>query len=121
MSKFPLYDRLSSNTPSRDLTMAQKMSFVKKIKKIDQNGYELMYALMRMYQLENEEENSSFIVPYNGVFQNNDIIFDINELPKKLRQILLKFLTVHIRKMKEEDIIKNSPVKRLENQSPNKL
>jgi hypothetical protein len=102
MSKFPLYDSLSKDISTTDLTASQKRSFLKKIIKIDQNGHELVYALIRMYQIENGEENTSFTLPYNGTFTGSDINFDVDKLPKNLKQILYKFLSVHLKKMKEE-------------------
>ena len=67
-----------------------------------------------MYQVENNEENTSFTLPYNGTFNGNDINFDLDKFPIVLKQILFKFLEVHIKKMKEEiSIEKQTPVKRL--------
>jgi hypothetical protein len=114
MSKFPLYDSLSKDIPETDLTSAQKRSFVKKILKIDKNGYELIFALIRMNQVENDEQNTGFTLPYSGSFVENDIQFDLNKFPNILKQILFKFLKVHLDKMKEEmNIEKQTPIKRI--------
>ena len=114
MSKFPLYDSLSKNIPETDLTVSQKKLFIKRLDKIDHEGHELVYALIRMYQMENNEENTSFTLPYNGKFIDNDISFDLNSLPIPLKQILSNFLSAHIAKMKEEiTIAKNTPVRRV--------
>lgn len=114
MSKFPLYDSLSKDIADVDLTTSQKRSFIKKILKIDQTGHELVYALIRMYQIENGEENMSFTLPYSGTFVENDINFDLDKLPKKLKQILYKFIGVHLDKMKEErSLVKQTHVKRV--------
>lgn len=113
MSKFPLYDSLIKDIKQTDLTSQQKKSFLKKILKIDSNGQDLIYALIRMYQIENGEENIGFILPYNGNYVENDIHFDLDKFPIDLKQILFKFLGVHIKKMKEEKTIeKQTPVKR---------
>ena len=114
MSKFPLYDSLSKDLPNVDLTLIEKKLFIKKIAKIDNNGHELVYALVRMYQVENNEENTSFTLPYNGTFVDSDIHFDLDKFPIYLKHILFKFLSVHIDKMKEEKTIeKQTPVKRV--------
>jgi hypothetical protein len=114
MSKFPLYDSLSKNIPDIDLTSAQKKSFVKIISKIDENGNDLLYALIRMYQVETNEKNTSFTLPYNGTFIDNDINFDLDKFPNSLKQVLFKFLGVHLEKMKEEkNNENNTPVKRI--------
>jgi len=123
MSKFPLYDSLSKDLPKKDLTPAQKRAFIKRVLKIDKNGHDLVYALIRMYQVENNEENTSFTLPYNGIYvdgqngqsnQHRDINFDLETFPAYLKQILYKFLGAHLNKMKEEQsIAKQTPVKRV--------
>lgn len=114
MSKFPLYDSLSNDIENKDLSPTQKSAFIKRILKIDENGYELVYALIRMYQVENDEKNTSFTLPYNGTFVESDIHFDLEKFPNTLKQILFKFLGVHIDKMKEEKSIENqTPIKRV--------
>jgi len=114
MSKFPLYDSLSKNIKNKDLSFSQKRSFLRKIDKIDTHGHELVYALVRMYQIENGVDNTSFTLPYNGSFINNDIKFDLDKFPNKLKQILYKFLGIHLDKMKEErHIASQTPVKRV--------
>ena len=105
MSKFPLYDSLSKDIENKDLSNAQKCDFIKRIPKIDNNGHDLVYALIRIYQVENEEQNLIFNLPYNGTFIDNDIHFDLEKFPYKLKQILFKFLGIHIDKMKEEKSI----------------
>lgn len=106
MSKFPLYDSLNTNIKNKDLTVIQKKDFIKKIDILDKNGHELIYALIRIYQMENDEDNTSFILPYNGIYINKDMKFYIENLPNKLNHILYKFIKVHLKKMKEEGNIK---------------
>ena len=114
MSKFPLYDSLSKDIKNRELTVAQKKDFVKKVSQLDQNGHELLYAVIRMYQVENKENNTCFALPYNGLFLDSDIKFDLENFPKKLKQILFKFIKIHLGKMtEEENIEKQTPVKRV--------
>lgn len=102
MSNFPLYDRLANDVKNKDLTIKQKDDFVKKIKKIDSNGTELIYALIRVFQLEDSDGINSFKIPYGGTHNGSDIIFDLNDLPNKLKQILYKFIKIHHNTMKEE-------------------
>ena len=102
MSKFPLYDRISKDITDTDLSKSQKELFIKRINRMDTEGHELTYALIRMYQVENNEENTSFTLPYSGIYSGNDVVFDIDKLPNKLTQILFKFLYIHIKKMNEE-------------------
>lgn len=113
MSRFPLYDSLYKDIPINDLTLVQKKMFMKKILKIDMNGHEIIYALIKMYQVLNEE-NNMIALPYKGLYYSKDISFDLDLFPVSLKHILLKFIGVHIYKMKEEYAIeKQSNVKRL--------
>ena len=110
MSKFPLYDSLNTNVKNKDLTVLHKKDFIKKINILDHNGHELIYALIRIYQMENEEDNTSFTLPYNGSYINKDMKFEMSNLPHKLKHILYKFIKVHLKKMKDE---KNIELKRV--------
>ena len=103
MSNFPLYDNLLNKTSSSDLTVKQKEEFTKMIKNIDQNGYELIYILIRIFQIENNEDKSTFKLPYGGKYVKNDIKFNLEDLPNQLKQILYKFLNIHIKSINEKN------------------
>lgn len=100
-SNFPLYTSLSSGIVDKDLTAKQKDDFIKKTEEMDEEGHELIYALMRVFFLENES-SSPFNVLYEGKRVDNNIVFDLSNIPKKLRQILYKFAKIHVKKMKED-------------------
>lgn len=104
MSNFPLYDNLITEVTSfEDLSNKQKEQFMKMVVDIDDNSSELIYALIRVYQLENSENKNIFTLPYDGKFIEGDLKFDLNELPNQLKQMLYKFLTLyHGNKAKEE-------------------
>jgi hypothetical protein len=96
MSNFPLYDNLIAEVQSfEDLTNKQKDEFMKLVVDIDDNTSELIYALIRVYQLENSENKNTFTLPYDGKFIDKNVKFDLNELPNQLKQILHKFLILH--------------------------
>ena len=95
MSKFPLYDDLIKNTLYTDLTVKNKNEFLNLVQKIDENGQEIMYILIKIYQIEHNE-NHGFTIPYGGSYADNDINFDLDKLPNKLKQLLFKFLKTHI-------------------------
>ena len=100
MSTFPLYDNLLGEVTSfEDLTVKQKDDFMKVINDIDDNATELVYALIRVYQLENSENKNTFTLPYDGKYvennKNKDIRFDLNELPNQLKQMLYNFLRLY--------------------------
>ena len=102
-NNLPLYDNLFKETTNEDLTTKEKEDFIKLIKNIDQNGFEMAYALIRIYQLENHEDKSTFKIPYGGKFINEDIMFNLHDLPCHLKQILYKFLIIHTKAMKEDN------------------
>lgn len=98
-----------SNLKEKDLTSSQKGSFLKKTSKIDTDGRELMYALIKVYEKENEQTLSK--LPYGGRMENGAITFDLCNIPTKLRQLLYKFLNAHIDKMAEESKLNKARVK----------
>lgn len=110
MSNFPLYDNLLKKISNDDLATKQKDEFMKIVKTIDVNGSELIYALIRTYQLENNEDKSTFKLPYGGKFVKDDMKFDLNELPNELRHILYQFVLIHQKTSEEEDIIQENRI-----------
>lgn len=106
MSNFPLYDNLFNEVHdmNEDLTDKQKDEFMKLIKNIDVIGSELIYVLIRIYQLENTEDKSTFKLPFGGKFIKEEIKFDLNELPNKLKHMLYKFVNIHKKSSEEEKI-----------------
>ena len=101
MSNFPLYISVSTGIVEKDLTATQKADFVKKVNKMDLGGHELVYALIKVYYMENAND-SPFTLPYGGKYIDNDMTFDLDHLPTKLRQIIYKFAKIHVKRMKEE-------------------
>jgi len=111
MSNFPLYDSLSVESENIDLTTKQKDELIKLIKNFDdddEEGNERIYVLIRMFQLENSEDKSTFKIPYGGKYVKNDLKFDLNDLPFKLKQMIYKFVKIHAKTIKEENEIKQN-------------
>jgi hypothetical protein len=106
MSNFPLYTSLSTNLSTKDLTIAQKSDFIKRVSKMDPDTCELIYALIKSYHLEHESKDSSFVLPYKGSLAQDRINFNLLNFPKQLRQLLYKFVTIHSKKLKEDKKIK---------------
>lgn len=103
MSNFPLYDSMIYKIPNKDLTKKQKDDFISKIKNIDNDGAECIYSLIRVFEIENGENDSgTFKLPYCGKYVKKNMKFDLEQLPNKLKQILYKFLLIHIKKMEED-------------------
>jgi hypothetical protein len=106
MSDFPLYQDLVKNIEeNKVITDEDKNDLIKKIKKVDENGHELIYALIRKYQLQNE---NGFGLPYEGKMMKLGLKFDLENIPDNCIQLLILFCDKHLEKMKEEQkLLKN--------------
>jgi len=106
MSSFPLYDSLIKDIPKKDLLVKQKVEFMTKIKEVDDGGRDLVYALIQFYFIENEG-NCSENLPYKGKREEvkkgkENLTWTFTDFPIKLRQILFKFVRMHVHNMEEE-------------------
>lgn len=102
MSNFPLYDSLIKNMEEEEMTIKEQDKFMKMIKNFDIDGFEKIYCLIRIFQLENSEDKSTFKLPYGGKFIKNDISFDFNDFPIELKKLLYRFAKMHSKILKEE-------------------
>lgn len=106
MPQFPLYDTLISTVPNKDLTVLQKKEMIKRIPALDQDAHELLYALIKSFYIEHQSNHSvNLELPFNASLQKNKIVFNLLELPNKLRQLLYKFITIHNKKLQEDQLI----------------
>ena len=98
MNNFPLYETLNSElsaTDLKDLSVKQKEKCIEKLKHLDQNGQELVYMLIR-----SSSEDISF-VPFGGQLWKNDIRFNFNDFPVRLKHLINKFLDLHTARQEE--------------------
>jgi hypothetical protein len=103
MDDFPLYNTLSKNLPKKDLSLKQKKDFITKIEDINTQGSELIYALIRAYQILNQGDTPNEKLPFEGqIINENNLEFNISKIPIELRQILYKFLCLHIKSIQEQ-------------------
>lgn len=123
MTNFPLYDSLVKDLPKRDLTVKQKEDFLVKVQEINDAGTELLVALIQYHALQSGETTNGTTngttvekVPYKGTCvgtknakcaktvksNTEDITWDLLSFPIKLRQILYKFVAMHLKSMMEE-------------------
>lgn len=107
MSGFPLYDNLIKDLPKKDLNVKEKETFIKNMKKINMDGLELVYVLISLYSEQNEECDSSNLVPYKGYKEvDSDGTYTFSwvytQFPIKLRRLLSLFVTIHLKKQEEE-------------------
>lgn len=107
-NNFPIYGTLFKDSEDRDLSIAQKNAFIKKLQIIDQSGMDLIYAIIMLYYIEHEDV-TTHIVPYGGKFEGDSLQFNLDNLPNKLRQMLNKFVIIHIKSMNENlETIRNN-------------
>jgi len=106
MSSFPLYDNLNQQTEniSNALSSNEKILLSDNIKKIDNDGHKIIYALIRYFQMKHFQ-NNGIDLPYSSKKQKSGYKFDIDCLPNQLQQILFLFSKIHINKMKEDEVL----------------
>jgi len=108
MTNFPLYDSLSKDLPTKDLTVKQKEEFVDSIQNMDQNGKNLVYTLIQFYFMENEDDSLvEDELPYDGIRENGErglknLTWVFTDFPTPLRHILYKFSRMHLQNLQEE-------------------
>lgn len=106
MNSFPLYNRIVNNVPNCDLTQEEKEFFIDNIKNMDELGKELLFVLIFQFSTENKKKRNNK-VPYKGKKETiNDEVsnftWNLQDLPITLRQMILKFMKMHLVKMEEE-------------------
>jgi len=87
---FPLYESLKNNE-FKELTDDEKDTLVEKIKNMNDEKQEIVYALMKVYYIEEKNTVSSNELPYNGKELKNRLKFDMDQIPSKLQYILKSF------------------------------
>lgn len=87
---FPLYDSLKNNE-FKELTDDEKDTLVEKIKTMNDEKQEIVYALMKVYYMEEQNRLISNELPYNGKELKNRLKFDLDQIPSKLQYILKLF------------------------------
>ena len=101
MKEFPLYDTLIKDVDDKELSVKYKKDLLKNIGKINDKGHELLYVLIKIYSMEHEDEKLE--IPYKGKFTSlNDLEFDLENLPNQLKQMINRFINLHLKVMKEE-------------------
>jgi hypothetical protein len=106
MNCFPLYDNLLQELPNKELTQRQKQDIIKNILSVNLNGLELIYSLIHFYYIQNEKDSVISELPYNGIKVKNDnntynVTWDIDLFPTKLKQLLHKFISIHLKSIGE--------------------
>lgn len=104
INNFPLYKILydhvkkNGNKPLSIHDKEQFFTFIEKeeIDKLDK--HEIIYTIIRIYDLKNTKKNSSkiFDIPYNGKeVDKNNYTFEFNKLPVFLQKMLIQFVKIN--------------------------
>jgi len=107
MSGFPLYDNLILQISKKDLSVKQKTEFIQLLGIIDNQGKERIYALIQFYFMENESKQVKETLPYKGVCNRagdsgcTNVTWVLTNFPIKLRQLLYKFIKMHVKSLQE--------------------
>ena len=121
--KFTLYQTLDANIPKRDLTIAQKNKIINIIDNVlDEQGLELLYALIKHYNMNvdkanNELYNCEITKKQNDIY---DVEWNLTNLPIHLRQIIYKFICLEEKRLEEAVERRGAQVKMKINITPQK-
>jgi len=90
MSNFPLYESLKA----KDSITVNKSDFIKKFKKLPTTSHELIYALIKSYQIDHKIDILGSLLPFKGkkLRTKGSIKFNLLEVPEALQVILYRFI-----------------------------
>lgn len=109
MNNLDLYKSLILNISKKDLTAVQKKELIDKISICDKEGHNLIYSLIKTHFNQNNlNPENNLVIPYDGNKKNDGFEFNLLNLPNELRQILLKFVILHTRKIEVDNELKNN-------------
>lgn len=108
-SSFPLFDTLHSETEGihTPLTYDDKLRLCNDIKEMDQEGYDLLYAIIRTYYLEKEKGIKDHI-PYSPKVHKSGYKFDMTFFPPRLLIMIRRFVSLHKKKLSEEELMRST-------------
>lgn len=91
---FPLYNHLIKKTHTHLLDDNDKTEFVDKVRTLDSNKHELVYAIIRTHQV-TTEPGTFYQSPYKSKRQKNGVKFDFDQFPLQLQNILVEFVRMN--------------------------
>jgi hypothetical protein len=110
LHNFTLYNVLVKEAENTEMSAEEKINMSKLIKKIDIEGCEFVYAIIRCYQIERDtvDQHVSSSLPYEGKMTKTCIKWDMDKFPNDLLRIIELFLKKHILKMNEEKVLRQT-------------
>ena len=88
-----LYNSLSYNLPSDDITENEKKEMTEKLELLDTESKEIIYILM-LHDWNRFNPNTKVVFPYKTKQTENYMEIKIDCLPIRLKRILLKFINI---------------------------
>jgi len=95
---FPLYETLCETMKKdfAELDDEEKKNIIEKIKVMEDEKQEIVYALIKAYYMEEQQSFlSSKDLPYEGKVLKNRLKFDLDCIPSKLQYILKLFCSIN--------------------------
>lgn len=100
-ASLPIYTTILQNIPSNiSINDDDKSELILNIEKYE-DTHELIFAIIRCYQINNSNDNST--IPFYGRYlkTKKSYKFDITYIPDKLIKILIEFYKLHINSIKK--------------------
>ena len=96
MTMIPVYSLIQSQLKSTDtisdLTDVEKEQFIKNVLGMDKVGLELMYCIIRSYEIDKGLDNT---LPFNGKILKSGVRFELDSFDIPLKHMLKKFIEMH--------------------------
>jgi hypothetical protein len=98
----PLFNSLFQESENnQNLTENEMKEMTESIKILDREGHEILFALIRHYQLKIDQQPIEK-EPYDFKSIKSGYKFTIHKLPSKLQIMLKNFVDLHSKKLQEE-------------------
>ena len=99
MNSFPLYSNIKNQVQNKGLIITKKIKeqFKKDFKKVDTDSHELIYALIRAYQLD-KNINIDNLLAFKARKLKYGVKYNLDELPEELINILIFFIKMDLNK-----------------------
>ena len=107
---FTLYSNILKDSNDKKLTVKEKTKFIKLTEELDDEGKELLYMLIKQHSVICGDTNMFECKIVKTDNNNENLTFDISNLPNILSQVLYNFLILHEKRSLTEtnrNIIKN--------------
>jgi len=94
----PLYDTLEKTIKKTNVTKKEISYMLEMIPTLNQSSNELFYMLIWEHYRRNNKWSIS--LPYKGKQTEDGILYDLNNIPEKIKRILLAFIKLDKNKVK---------------------